>query len=386
MNKNTFTLIAISFFLLFSCSNASKQHSSNEPLPEGNSKIYMFVGTYTQKDSKGIYVYMLDTINATIQPVSSASIQNPSYIALNKNGDKLYCVTENEDSTSLVSSFNFNKEKGTLSLINSVAALGAAPCYIALDHSEKLLTTANYLSGSCSIFEIGKDGEINNSNANANVFSFSGKGINQRQDKPHIHCTMFSPDNKYMFATDLGTDKIHKFEVNSDNKTLTIGKPAAFDIAAGSGPRHITFHPNGKFAYLINELSGDVTCFQYQDGNMVQFQTIKADTLNAGGSADIHISPNGKFLYSSNRLKGDGIAIFSIDETDGKLLKVGYQPTELHPRNFAITPNGKFLLVACRDADVIQLFSIDNNTGLLKDMHKNIEVSMPVCIKFTSAK
>ena len=153
-------------------------------------------------------------------------------------------------------------------------------------------------------------------------------------------------------------------------------------MKAGSGPRHLTFSPNGHYAYLINELSGTVIAFEYKDGDLKEIQTIAADTVNAQGSADIHISPDGKFLYASNRLKADGIAIFNIHPDNGMLAKAGYQLTGIHPRNFIITPNGKYLLVACRDSNVIQVYERDADTGLLTDVHQDIKVDKPVCIKF----
>ncbi len=198
----------------------------------------------------------------------------------------------------------------------------------------------------------------------------------------------YSPDEKYLFANDLGTDKIHKFDVNPGGQTnyLNAGVPADFKVADGSGPRHLEFHPNGKFAYLINEMSGAVIAFDYDNhkGYLIQTQSIQADTLNAKGSGDIHVTPDGKFLYASNRLKGDGLAIFSINQHDGKLTKVGYQETGIHPRNFVITPNGKFLLVASRDNNTIQVFLIDRKTGLLENTNKDIELDKPVCLKFVS--
>ena len=153
-------------------------------------------------------------------------------------------------------------------------------------------------------------------------------------------------------------------------------------MKAGSGPRHLTFSPNGHYAYLINELSGTVIAFEYKDGDLKEMQTIAADTVNAQGSADIHISPDGKFLYASNRLKADGIAIFNIHPDNGMLSKAGYQLTGIHPRNFIITPNGKYLLVACRDSNVIQVYERDADTGLLTDVQQDIKVDKPVCIKF----
>ena len=153
-------------------------------------------------------------------------------------------------------------------------------------------------------------------------------------------------------------------------------------MKAGSGPRHLTFSPNGHYAYLINELSGTVIAFEYKDGDLKEMQTIAADTVNAQGSADIHISPDGKFLYASNRLKADGIAIFNIHPDNGMLSKAGYQLTGIHPRNFIITPNGKYLLVACRDSNVIQVYERDADTGLLTDVQQDIKVDKPVCIRF----
>ena len=196
---------------------------------------------------------------------------------------------------------------------------------------------------------------------------------------PHLHCVRITPDGKYLLADDLGTDQIHKFNINpnanADNKEkfLTKGTPEAFKVAPGSGPRHLIFNSDGKFAYLINEIGGTVIAFRYADGMLDEIQTVAADTVNAQGSGDIHLSPDGKYLYASNRLKADGVAIFKVDETNGTLTKVGYQLTGIHPRNFIITPNGKYLLVACRDTNVIQIFERDQATGLLTDIKKDIK-------------
>ena len=153
-------------------------------------------------------------------------------------------------------------------------------------------------------------------------------------------------------------------------------------LPEGEGPRHLDFHPNGQFAYVLGELSGQVTVLAYQDGQFTPVQTVEADTLQAGGSADIHLTPDGRFLYASNRLQGDGLAIFSVDEATGRLTRVGYQPTLRHPRNFTITPNGRFLLCASRDDNAIQVFSIDPATGLLKDTDQTIQTNKPVCLQF----
>ena len=191
------------------------------------------------------------------------------------------------------------------------------------------------------------------------------------------------------FLDDLGTDQIHVFPV-SENVTdgvshslLNESEEFNIKVESGSGPRHICFHPNQKFAYLINEISGKVIAFSYDKGKLNTIQYIEADTVGAKGSGDIHISPDGKFLYASNRLKADGIAIFSINQEEGTLTKTGYQLTGIHPRNFIISRNGRYLLVACRDSNSIQVFERDSQTGLLKDTGKTIKTNKPVCLKFT---
>lgn len=173
-------------------------------------------------------------------------------------------------------------------------------------------------------------------------------------------------------------------QADSINKEKLI-EPAtlpAYKLTPGDGPQHMTFSPDSKYAYLINELSGSVIAFKYSGARLDEFQTIQADTVGARGSADIHTSPDGKFLYASNRLQADGVAIFSINPADGTLTKVCYQPTGGHPRNFVITPNGKYLLVASRDANRVEVYERNPETGLLTDIQKNIEVDKPVCLKF----
>lgn len=391
--------ISLSLFAaltLFSCSNKNTSNNSINPSDSVNintetvsddASMYLIVGTYTAEESDGIYVYQFDTISGYSKYVSTVKAENPSYLAISKDEKFVYSVTETGENAA-ANAFKFDKKTGKLELINSQLTGGASPCYINIDNSGKHVVTANYSGGSITLFDVQEDGSLSTA---AQVFNFAGKGADtERQQKPHIHCVQYSPDEKYLFATDLGTDKIHKFDVNSGSKDnyLQISTPPFFKVADASGPRHLEFHPNGKYAYLINELSGAVIAFNYSsdNGNLTEFQSIQADTLNAKGSGDIHITPNGKYLYASNRLQGDGLAIFSINQTDGKLTKVGYQETGVHPRNFVITPNGKYLLLASRDNDIIQIFEIDNNTGLLENTFKDIELDMPVCLKFASFK
>ncbi|GHV14564.1 6-phosphogluconolactonase [Bacteroidia bacterium] len=394
--KYIFLIIAVTFSF-FSCNNkntnkaiANASDSTNIQAGEVNddSSLYLIVGTYTTGESEGIYVYQFDTVSGYSTYKSKAKITNPSYLAISKDEKYVYAVSETGDDKASANAFAFDKEKGELSLLNTEPTKGADPCYIIVDSAGKHVVTANYSGGSITVFEVKEDGSL----ATASQYiSFTGRGVDpDRQQKPHLHCVTYSPDEKYLFANDLGTDKIHKFDVNPNKQGnyLDAGIPAAFKVADGSGPRHLQFHPNGKFAYLINEISGAVIAFDYNShtGDLIQIQSIQADTLNAKGSGDIHITPDGRFLYASNRLKGDGLAIFSINQHNGILTKVGYQETGIHPRNFVITPNGKFLLVASRDNNVIQVFLIDKNTGLLENTNKDIELDKPVCLKFTSLR
>ena len=187
-----------------------------------------------------------------------------------------------------------------------------------------------------------------------------------------------SPDGNFVFVIDLGSDALYRYPL-SDGR-ITDFEPVLFSTPAGQGPRHSVFSKDGRFLYVITELGGDVLVYEYASGDLRLIQDIDADPLHARGSADIHFSPDGKFLYASNRLHGDGIAIFRQDPATGLLSYAGYQYTGIHPRNFAITPDGRYVLVACRDSDAVQVFRHDPATGLLKDCGKDIRVPRPVCV------
>ena len=261
----------------------------------------------------------------------------------------------------------------------------AGPCNILYHEHTRTVVTANYGSGTVSIVQIAADGSLADGQI---TFSYEGQSIIPgRQTSPHLHCIAATPDNKALFATDLGTDKIHKIDITSpqgqtNDLNLIFTKSSSFELEPGSGPRHIIFNKNHTFAYLINELSGMVSVLSTDtDNKLTMRQSVLADTVQAAGSADIHLSPDEKYLYASTRLKGDGIVIFSVN-ADGTVKRIGYQATGAHPRNFAITPDGNLMLVACKDSGVIQIFNIDKQTGLLTDSGKTIPVDQPVFIRF----
>jgi 6-phosphogluconolactonase (cycloisomerase 2 family) len=337
----------------------------------------MLVGTYTSGESRGIYSFRFNQETGASAPLATTDVSNPSYLTVSADKRFVYAVSEESDTTSALNAFALDAATGKLRLLNRRPTYSAAPCYVSTNGREVL--TANYGGGTMAVFPLNADGSIGPVDT---LFEGSTGGTDSvRQATPHIHCALYSPDGKYIFATDFSADRILRFAVHPKN-CVPFRSEETFSVAPGSGPRHLTFSADGAFAYLISELSGNVTAFRYHDGQLETIQTIAADTLRARASADIHLSGDGRYLYASNRRQGDGIAVFAVDAATGQLSAVGYQPTALHPRNFALTPNGRFLLVACRDSGCIQVFARDADTGLLRDTHQDIRLDKPVCIRF----
>ena len=347
---------------------------------EAMKNMYLLVGSYATPQEEGIKVYAWDNEKGEATYVSGLTgISNPSYQVVSADGERVYSVGEDDGLTSTAHALSFDKANGKLTLMNTQLTQGGAPCYINITPDGKSVITANYMGANISLIPLETSGRLSE---NVSTIDFKGEGVlKERQSQPHLHCVEFTHDGKYLVANDLGTDKMHVFPLDSDGKP---DEKAGFDVSleAASGPRHICFSKDGRFAYLINEISGKVTTLSYDGKTLTPVQCIEADTVNAQGSADIHLSPDGKFLYASNRLKADGIAVFSVNQETGWLTKAGYQLTGIHPRNFIITPDGRYLLVACRDSNVVQIFARDEKTGLLVDTGKRIETSKPVCLKF----
>lgn len=340
-----------------------------------DSNVKMVVGTYTDAGSQGLYSFSFDQSTGTASGISSLKVDNPSYFAFSKDGRNIYAVSEKNSATAVLNSIGFDPINGTFAFKNSQLTHGGDPCYVSTDG--KIALTANYSDGTISVFPILKNGTLDKSLLQ--IGSMKGGPVRSRQNTPHAHCAIFAPDG-YILTTDFSGDRILCFSYNKHDKKLEDHGIAAH-IKAGSGPRHLVFAPNGRHAYLMNELSGKVIVYSYSDGKLKELQSIAADNANAHGGADIHVSPDGMFVYASTRLKGDGITIFRVGNK-GTLTRVGVQRTGKHPRNFAITPNGKFLLVACRDDNSVQVYSRDKDTGMLQNTNKDIVLSHPVCVKF----
>lgn len=381
MNKKLI-LCCAGIAILTGCTGKKSQQAATTSVSD---TLYMLVGSYGPADQEGIKVYKFNQATGEGQYVSGVKgISNPSYQTVSKDGKRVYSVGEDDGGTASAHTLTFDAATGTLTLINSQPTQGAAPCHIALSPEEDYVVTANYNGSNISLFPLDGKGRLKP----GQTIGFEGSGPDkERQAIPHLHFVYFTPDNHYLLANDLGTDRIHRFPLNTRQKgsnTPLVDRQRASDIrlTPGSGPRHAVFSADGRFAYLITELSGEVMAFTYDGDSLSLMQTIQADTLDARGSADIHLSPDGRFLYASNRLKGDGLAIFRVNPEDGTLSKAGYQPTGIHPRNFVLTPNGQYLLVACRDTDEIQIFARDASTGLLTDTGRRIKTTKPVCLKF----
>jgi 6-phosphogluconolactonase len=291
----------------------------------------------------------------------------------------VYSVNEN-GAESTVSSFQFDADSGKLTNLNQKKAQGADPCYIINDDTNVIV--ANYSGGNIAVFGKNTDGSLT---AAKQLLQHKGNGIHPRQESAHVHIVYFSPDKKYVLSTDLGTDTVYLYEYHPDATTEVLKLKSTISVQAGSGPRHLTFSKDGKKVYVLQELNGALSVCSFANGklNIIQEITILAKDFKGNFTgADIHISPDGKFLYASNRGEANTISIF-------KILKNGQlQPQSVAsslgkgPRNFAIDPTGKFLLVAHQYSNDIVVFKIDAVSGALTDSGKRLEICSPVCLVF----
>ena len=372
----------IAFTLIISVCLFTQAHGQRE-----ETKSYdLLVGTYNSAQNDGIFDYKFNTQTGDFELKSKlAGVENPSYLVVSHDGKHVYSV--NEVRNGGISAFTFNQVSGELAFMNKVSSGGDSPCYVETDDNGKYVFAGNYGSGSLSAVLLNADGSLG---SEVQFIQQEGTGIDDsRQKGPHVHATVLSPDNQFLLTPNLGTDKvgIYRFDVSKNSQPLTPGDPSFVSVKAGSGPRHITFHPNSKYVYLVHEMEGMVTVFDFKNGKMTEKQTItmlSPEYKGSVGAADIHVSPDGKFLYASNRGNANELVIYSINKK-GILTYAGRQSTlGRTPRNFAIDPTGNFLLVANQGSNDIVIFKRDAKTGLLSPTGKKIQVSKPVCLKFTA--
>lgn len=361
---------------------------------------FVYVGTYTlpilfgtgqvlMGKGEGIYVYRMDQTYGSLELVSKLKgVANPSFLAFEPEQRFLYAVNELKTfegkPTGTVSAFSVDSDTGKLEFLNKKVTQGTDPCYLTVDKTGRYVFVANYTSGSVSVFPILGDGSLGDA---TDLVQHHGSSVNpKRQAGPHAHAAVLDEANRYLFVPDLGTDKVMVYKFDPTSGKLEPNEEPYVSVMPGAGPRHLTFHPSGKYAYLINELDSTLVAFSYdgKHGTLKKIQTVP--TLPEGFTdlntcADIHVSPSGKFVYGSNR-GHDSIVIYKVDQSSGKLSYVGHESTGgKTPRNFGIDPTGRFLLAANQDSDTIVTFSIDQQTGKITPTGNVTKVPTPVCIQ-----
>jgi 6-phosphogluconolactonase len=343
------------------------------------------VGTYTSSGKdEGIYVYDFNNETGSCSLKSAVSgEENPSFLTISSDGKYVYAV--NEIKKGSISSFAFDRNKGTLRFLNRVTSGGDSPCFVEFDDEDRFVFAGNYGSGTLAAIPENPDGTLDTT---IQVIKHQGSSIDKsRQKGPHVHSTFLAPDKQFLLVPDLGTDKVNIYSIKKGAKTdpLVPADPPLVSVKPGSGPRHLAFSPNGRFAYLVHEMEGMISCYKYSSGTLTEIQSITMTApgfTGKSGAADIHISPDGRFLYGSNRGDANDLAIYSIKK-NGMLDHIGNQSVYgKSPRNFAIDPTGNYLLVANQDSNEIIIFRRDQKTGALTRLDEKINVRKPVCIKF----
>jgi 6-phosphogluconolactonase len=371
---------------------SARRTSGDNSKPSG---YFAFIGTYTSKtDSKGIYSFHFDSGTGRLTSMAlAATTQDPSFLTVASNEKYLYAVNElsefNGKKSGAVTSYSLDPKSGKLAQLNQVPSGGADPCYVSFDQTGKYLLVANYTGGSVATFPVTPDGRIGTASA---FVQHTGSGPNkERQEGPHAHYIGSSADNRFVFVVDLGLDEVVVYHLDPAKGSLTPNHPPFAKLAPGAGPRHLAFHPNGKFAYVLSEVNSTITAFAYDSKNgsfstLQTLSTIPKDFTAHNDTAEIVVHPSGKFLYSSNRGR-DSIAEFTIDPSRGTLKFAGDFSTQgKTPRNFALDPTGKFLLAANQESNNIVVFRIDQSTGALSATGQVAQVPAPVDIVFVPAK
>jgi len=384
-----FLLLLTTPLILFSSAQTVKKAAAR-------SQYLAYVGTYTTKtNSKGIYVFRFDAAVGQAKAIGlAAESADPSFLAVHPDGQHLYAVNELSEfggqKSGAVSAFAIDRHTGSLTLLNQVATRGAGPCYISLDQTGKFVLVANYDGGSIATLPIRNDGGLG---PTSGFIQHHGSSVNkERQEGPHAHWIGASPDNRFVLTADLGLDEILIYRFDANKGTLSPNTPPYRKVTPGSGPRHLAFHPNGQFGYVLSEMVATVSAFVYANkpgvlGFLQTVPTLPEDYSGPIEAAEIVVHPSGKFLYASNRAGIDTITAFSIEPARGTLKLAGKTSTQgKTPRHFAIDPTGAFLLAANEESNNIVVFKINPATGNLTPTGQVVEAPSPVCITFVAAE
>jgi len=350
-------------------------------------KFWVFVGTYTDGKSKGIYRMVLDTETGKLsEPALAAELVNPSFLAVHPTHRFLFAVNENSSSKSgAVTSFALDPTSGELTKINQQSTVGNGPCHLVVDATGKNVLVANYGGGSVAVLPIGPDGKLSPA---SDFIQHTGKVFDpKRQGSPHAHSINLDKANRFAVVADLGLDRVFVYKFDPLHGKLAPNDPPSAKVQDRSGPRHFAFHPDGKHAYVINEINCTVTAFDYDPdrGALSEIQTVPTmpiAVLPRHSTAEILVHPSGKFLYGSNR-GHDSLAVYTIEPKTGRLTLVEYEPTGgKNPRNFAVDPTGSYVLAENLSSDTIVVFHVDPETGALDPTGQVVAVPSPCCVKF----
>jgi 6-phosphogluconolactonase len=348
----------------------------------------VYVGTFSEPDAESIFLYRLNTTSGALTRLGATKAgANPTYLTLDPKQRFLYTVIEtneyNGNKSGSIRAYAIDRKTGGLTLLNEQSSFGPGPCYISLDRTNKMVLVANYAGGSVCALPVQANGQLGSPSA---TDQHTGSGPHKNQTTPHAHCFLADPTNKVGLAVDLGIDQVLAYRLDPANGKFLPNPTVAFAAAPGAGPRHLTFHANNRWAYLINELNSTITALSYDaaKSKFTELQTLT--TLPAGftgdnSCADVHISPNGKFLYGSNR-GHNSIVVYAIDPSTGKLTFVQHADTQgKTPRNFALDPSGRIALVGNQNTNNIFTYRIDSKTGKLTPTGISVNLPAPVCLQ-----
>ena len=355
--------------------------------------VWVYLGAYAKGEDQGITLCKLDRSSGKLEKVKVfGGHSNPAFLEIHPSQKFLYAANEMREfkgePTGAVAAFSIDAKTGELAQLNQVSSKGAGSCHITIDAEGRTLFVANYGGGSVASFRIGEDGTLSEA---VSFFQHEGSSVDERRQKgPHAHSINVDPANKRAYCADLGLDKVLVYKVNKKGK-LKANDPPFTKTQPGGGPRHLSFHPSGKFAYVNLEMTSKVTVFTHnaKTGVLTEVQTVSTlpkDFTGNNSTAEIRVHPTGKFVYCSNR-GHDSIAVFAIDEKSGKLTFVEHEPSGgKTPRNFCIDPSGDYLLAANQNTNNVVVFRVDAKTGALTPTGSSIESPKPVCVRFVEAK
>ena len=350
---------------------------------------WAYFGTYTGAKSKGIYVAEYDSTTGKVGlPKLAAELPNPTFLAVHPAGKFLYAVGEVGEfegkKGGAIRGYTINPASGELKPINSQSTVGGGPCHVSIHPGGKVALVANYGGGSVASYSIAANGTLSEAKS---FIQHTGSSVNPgRQKEPHAHSINASKDGRFAVAADLGIDKVNVYKIDSDKGTLTPNEPAFVSLKPGSGPRHFAFHPDGRHAFVINELLSTLTLFRYdaKGGVLTEVQTVSTlpSEVKGNSTAEVVVHPSGKFVYGSNR-GHDSIAIFQFDASKEMLTSSGHVKTGgKTPRNFALDPQGNFLFACNQGSDSVFVFKVDGATGGLDDTGGRLMIGSPVCVRF----